>query len=206
MITLYGMPGTRAGRVRWVLEELGLPYREITLDRAAGEHRKPAFLKINPLGRVPAIVDGDAVLTETAAICLHLADSRPEKGLTPRAGSLERARMNQWLFLAQNELEAPLTVAFKLQHRVPEAERLPAVVPFCQRTFGEAAAVLEAHLAGRSNLLDSGFSVADANLACILAWAKGDGLLESLPNLDRYRQTHLARPAALRAFAGDEPS
>jgi glutathione S-transferase len=100
MITLYGMPGTRAGRVRWVLEELGLPYREVTLDRAKGEHRRPEYLGINPLGRVPALVDGDFVLTETAAICLHLAEQHPERGLAPRPGTPERARMNQWLFLA----------------------------------------------------------------------------------------------------------
>ncbi|MSP83903.1 MAG: glutathione S-transferase family protein, partial [Alphaproteobacteria bacterium] len=188
------------------LEELGLPFTEITLDRDAGALRAADYLRLNPLGRVPTLVDDGFVLTETPAILLYLADKHPERGLTPRAGTPERARMEQWIYLAQNELEPALTFAFKLRHRVPEAEKLPAVLPFCRAQFDEAAAVLEAHVADRPHLLDSGFSVADVILACVLSWAEADGFMVGFPNLERYRKAQLSRPAATRAFATDPPS
>lgn len=206
MYTLYSMPTTRAGRVRWALEEIGAPYREVKLDRAAGEHKLPAFLAINPLGRVPTLVDGDTAVSETAAILLHLADRHPDARLAPQCGTPARTRLMEWLFLTYNELEAPLTVAFQLTARVPEPERLPAVAPWCQARFAEAARVFESRLAGRSTLLDEGFGVGDITLAGILSWAHDDGLLDPFPALAGYRRAMLDRPAARRAYADDTPT
>jgi glutathione S-transferase len=103
-------------------------------------------------------------------------------------------------------MEAPLTTAFVLSVREPVAERLPAVAPWCQRRFAEAARVLDRHLEGRATLLDEGFGVGDITLAGILSWARDDGALAAFPRLDAYRQALLARPAARRAYASDQPT
>src|SRR5207253_802989 len=82
---LYEFAPTRSIRVRWTLQELGAEFESVTVNMIAGEHRRPEFLKINPAGKLPVLVDGDLVLTESVAIVLYLADKYPEKGLSPVA-------------------------------------------------------------------------------------------------------------------------
>ena len=104
---LYYVPRTRAGRPRWVLEELGIPYELVRLDPARGETRSPEHLSRQPLGHVPALEDEGGLLFESAAICLYLAEKYPEKGLVPPPGSRGRGLTYQWLFYAMTELEPP---------------------------------------------------------------------------------------------------
>jgi len=92
MLTLYYSPQSRAIRPRWLLEEIGVPYELKRLNLQAGEQKKPGYLKINPNGTVPALVDGDLALFESAAICQYLADKFPEKRLAPPVGTPERGR------------------------------------------------------------------------------------------------------------------
>ncbi|MBM3585217.1 MAG: hypothetical protein FJX36_12580 [Alphaproteobacteria bacterium] len=112
----------------------------------------------------------------------------------------------EWLFLTYNDIEAPLSTAFVLTVREPEATRVPAVAPWCQRRFAEAARVLDRHLAGRATLLDEGFGIGDITLGGILSWAHDDGALTSFPRLDAYRRVLLDRFAAERVYANDQPS
>ena len=81
---LYYTPRTRSSRPRWMLEELEIPYELVRVDLSAGEHRKPEYLAINPYGAVPALVDGEVKLFESAAICAYLADKHPDRGLCAR--------------------------------------------------------------------------------------------------------------------------
>lgn len=83
---LYEFGPTRSIRVRWTLQELGVDFEPIRVNLLAGEHRRPEFLKINPAGKIPVLVDGDLVLTESVAIVLYLADKYPNKGLIPTDG------------------------------------------------------------------------------------------------------------------------
>ena len=104
---LYEFGPTRSIRARWTLQELGADFEPIRVNLVAGEHRRPDFLEINPAGKIPVLVDGDLVLTESVAIVLYLAEKYPDKGLLP-AGLNERAQVNRWLLFAATELEQPL--------------------------------------------------------------------------------------------------
>src|SRR3954452_5865788 len=104
---LYEFGPTRSIRVRWTLQELGVPFESVPVNLLAGEHRRPEFLKINPAGKLPVLVDGDLVLTESVAIVLYLADKYPEKGLIPTALE-QRAQLHRWLLFTATELEQPL--------------------------------------------------------------------------------------------------
>jgi len=101
----YCHPNSRATTTIWMLEELDVPHEQIVIDFAANEHRSPEYLAVNPMGKVPALVNGDAVVTEAAAICAYLADKFPDKGLAPPPGSTERATSYRYLFLPGNTLE-----------------------------------------------------------------------------------------------------
>src|SRR5689334_11987818 len=95
---VYGFPNTRSARVVWALEEAGATYDYAHVNLLKGEAREAAFLKINPGGKVPALIDGDLVLTESAAICMHIADKFPTAELAPSPATAERARFYQWCF------------------------------------------------------------------------------------------------------------
>src|SRR5438034_11228483 len=107
MMRLYEFGPTRSIRARWTLQELGVEFEPITVNLVAGEHRRPEFLKINPAGKLPVLVDGDLVLTESVAIVLYLAEKYPQKRLLP-TDVRTRAEANQWLLFAATELEQPL--------------------------------------------------------------------------------------------------
>ena len=104
---LYEFGPTRSIRARWTLQELGVDFEPVTVNLTAGEHRRPEFLEINPAGKLPVLVDGDLVLTESVAITLYLAEKYPDRGLVP-ADLKQRAQVNRWLLFTATELEQPL--------------------------------------------------------------------------------------------------
>src|SRR6266436_1584450 len=124
MMRLYEFGPTRSIRARWTLQERGVEFEPITVNLVAGEHRRPEFLKINPAGKLPVLVDGDLVLTESVAIVLYLADKYPENGLLP-ADLTGRAQVNRWLLFAATELEQPLWRISRHTALYPEDKRLP---------------------------------------------------------------------------------
>src|SRR5579859_1321782 len=116
---LYGFSATRSLRALWGLRELGLDFDYVPVDLTKGEHKTPDFLKINPAGKVPVLVDGDLVLPESAAIILYLAEKYPEKGLLPR-DLKDRAEMYRWIMFSVTELEQPLWRITKHDFLLPE--------------------------------------------------------------------------------------
>src|SRR5262249_9859117 len=125
---LYYASQTRAGRPRWLLEEIGTPYEMVRLSLQNGDNRRPEYLAINPNGTVPALADGDLVLFESAAICQYLADKFPDKRLAPPIGTPARGLYYQWIHYAMSGLEpAAVTIFLHTIHR-PEADRVPALV------------------------------------------------------------------------------
>ena len=198
---LYYVPQTRAGRPRWLLEELGVPYELVRLDPKRGENRAPPYLALNPTGKVPTLVDGDTVLFESSAICLYLADRYPEKRLAPAIDAPERGRYLQWMVHAIAEIDAPLGVIDRHSSRLPPEKRVPAIVePEQQRLSGNLAA-LRVALADREYLFGDWFTAADVVVASCLGWAKFMGLLAGEPALEAYVRRCVARPAAKRARA-----
>lgn len=107
----YFNPMSRGVITDWMLKELDVPHEQIIIDFSTGENNSPEYRKINPMGKLPALVDGETVVTEVAAICAYLADKFPEKGLAPEAGSTDRGAYYRYLFIAGNTVEPALSLA-----------------------------------------------------------------------------------------------
>lgn len=207
--TLYGSMENRGGRVIWALEELGLPYRLIDLQLFKGEQRHADYLKINPQGKVPALVvhreenievtTEPEIITESLAILLSLADRHSE--LLPQDSS-ERARCFYWLAFTATELEPPLWTHSKHSFVYPEKRRVSEIFPSCLFEFQKALNHIESSLSvGNEYLLPSGFSVADIFLGQTLMWGKSRGLGELGESSLTYLKRLKARPAWQRALA-----
>jgi glutathione S-transferase len=192
---LYEFGPTRSIRARWTLQELGVDFEPIRVNLLAGEHRRPEFLKINPAGKLPVLIDGDFVLTESVAIVLYLAEKYPEKELLP-AGAEARAQVNRWLLFAATELEQPLWRISRHTSLYPEEERLAKEVSLAGRDFKEMAAVLERHMQGRQFVAGNRVTVADFVTAYTLDWGNEVKLLGDYPQLVAYMERMYARPHA----------
>lgn len=202
MITLYHSPQSRSVRPRWMLEELGVPYELKVLDLQAQDQKKPEYLKLNPNGSVPTLVDGDLVIWESAAIVMHLADSDPQKRFAPAVGTPERARYYQWVQYAMNGLEPPAVTIFMHTMMKPEAERIPALLPDAQRILTAAVKVVDDALVGRDYLLGAQFTAADVMVGSTIQWAQMMGLVGAdRPNVAAYLARLSERPALARAQA-----
>ena len=192
MLKLFYLPKTRANRVRWMLEELGVPYQLERIDPAYGkseEYRR----KVHPLGAVPALQDGEKIIIESAAIILHLADKFPEKGFAPPAG--QRGAYYQWVIYAMTTLE-PLVEQF-LAHssKRPEEKRIPAIAAECRASFLEAARFADESLRPGPFLSGDRLTAADIVLGSVLNWASFVGLLGDLHSAQGYVDRLRARPA-----------
>src|SRR5688572_12017555 len=152
MMKLYGFGPTRSLRAQWGLKELGLEFEFIPVNLQAGEHRRPEFLALNPAGKVPVLVDGDLVLTESAAIVLYLAEKYPEKKLMPTQLE-QRAQVYRWVLFAMTELEQPLWRITKHTFLYPEDKRIAKDVDLAREDFTAMAAVLERHMDGRQYIV-----------------------------------------------------
>jgi len=199
MIKLYHSRQSRSVRPRWLLEEIGAPYELVTLDMQKGEHKTPAYMKVHPHGAVPALVDGDLQLFESAAICAYLADKFPEKRLAPPVGTPARGLYYQWMVYSIATLEPPVIDVFMQTAMLPEAERSPAVLAAARKKFGDVANVLEQALGTRPFLLGEQFTAVDVMIGSTLGWAQMLGLLEGKKTLQEYVQRLSERPASQKA-------
>lgn len=196
MIKLYGQAPTRVLRVHWLLNALGLEYEEVGVNFLDGEHQKADFLKLNPAAKVPVLVDGELVLTESSAIQLYLAEKFPQAGLIPQSLA-DRGRMYQWIFFLVSEIEQPLwRIARNTSHLYPEHEHQPLDVKIATRECKAMLAVLEKHMEGRQYLVGDRISVADMNAAYTLDWAGEAKMLDDAPNLRAFLKRMYERPEA----------
>jgi glutathione S-transferase len=199
MIKLYGTPPTRALRAIWLLNELDLPHALVPVDISTGEQLTPEFLALNPAAKLPVLVDGDTVISESAAIQLYLADKYgdrfPGGGLIP-ATAEDRGRMYHWLFFLMTEIEAPLW-RIALHNFIYEAGDQSATEPeLAKRDALRMIAVMEQHMQGRDYLVGDAPTVADFNAAFTLDWAREEALLDDAPALRAYLDALYARPRA----------
>jgi glutathione S-transferase len=199
MIQIYGIPGSRAIRALWALEELGVPYELVPTNFATGDTRKPEFLRINPNGHIPALVDGDFKLFESMAINLYLAEKYGKGSLWP-ASEQDRARAIQWSFWVMTECESNLLEAMFHRALLPPAEREEAKAREAEDELQAPLRVLNEHLAGREYLLGPAFTIADLNVAAVLQWARaGKVALGAFPNLEAWLARCVGRPAVKAA-------
>jgi glutathione S-transferase len=194
MMKLYWSPRTRSFSTLWLMEETGQPYERVLVDLSAGAQKKSEYLAINPMGKVPALQDGDATLAESAAICAYVAERFPESRLAPPLGDPARAKYLYWLFFAPGCIEpAMVQVATKLEMNSTAAGWGEA-----QRVFD----VLDRALEKGPWILGETFSAADIAIGSGLNFAvKLFRMVPSRPTFDRYIEACAARPAFQRASA-----
>ncbi|WP_406856716.1 glutathione S-transferase family protein [Alsobacter sp. KACC 23698] len=197
-LVFYTHPMSRGRTARWMLEEVGRPYRTEILE-FEGAMKSPAYLAINPMGKVPAITHGSTVVTETAAICAYLADAFPEAGLAPPAGSALRGPYYRWMFFAAGPLESAATnraLGFELP---PGRERMAGY-----GTYADVMNALETAVSQGEYLAGDRFSAADLYVGAHLGWGMMFGTVEKRPAFERYWERISARPAARCANEIDE--
>ncbi len=195
MIKLYGTPPTRALRAIWLLNELGLDYEMHPVSIVDSENRQPDFLALNPAAKVPVLVDGSLVVTESAAIQLYLAEKYPQAGFIPESVE-DRAQMYRWIFFLMTEIEQPLWRIARQTFLYPPEKRLPQDVELARQECLEMVAVLDRHMQDRAFIVADQVSVADFNAAYTLDWADEEQLLEDAPRLKAYLTSMYARPKA----------
>jgi len=197
-LVFYTNPMSRGRVVRWMLEEVGVPYRADVLGYGPAM-KSPEYRAINPMGKVPAIVHRGTVVTETAAICAYLADAFPDAGLAPPAGDPLRGPYYRWLFFAAGPLEAA-TMDRMLGRTVPEDQR--AMIGY--GTMGDVLATLETAVADGPYLLGDRFSTADLYVGAHIGWGMQMGSLEKRPAFETYWARLADRPAWTRACGIDD--
>jgi glutathione S-transferase len=197
MYQAIGSPGSRLTRVTWMLEELGQPYEIVKT-----KQHTDAMRRYSASGKGPVLVDGDVVVTDSAAICAYLADNHPEKRMGAETLA-ERAHLNAWLFFAQSELEAPLWN--KLKHRmILSAEERVDVGPWTSAEFTREIHSLEARLGDREFAMGDRFTAADVILGHCGQWARGAHFDIDSARVNAYFDRLLARPALARAKAREQ--
>jgi glutathione S-transferase len=197
-LVFYTNPMSRGRIVRWMLEEVGQPYRTELLEYGT-TMKAPEYLRINPMGKVPALRHGNTVVTECAAICCYLADAFPEAGLAPAPGDPLRGPYYRWMFFAAGPLEAAASNK-ALGFEVP-AERQRMVGYGC---LADVISVLEAALSGRAYLVGNRFTAADVYVGSHIGWGMEFGTIEQRPAFQRYFERIRTRPAAIRAREIDD--
>jgi glutathione S-transferase len=198
---LYTKPETAALVVRIALEEIGVPYRAVTVGVDVDEETYRAF---NPDGVVPTLVDGDLVLTETVAILEHLADCHLDAGLAPAVGTAARAALYRSLAYTTNELMSAFYRWFKADQYVADQAAIPTLQAGAIADLTAIGTRLEREVPDHGWLLGGGFSIADVFLYGISTWASEiDGLVYGGPRLEAYLARVAERPAVVRAHALD---
>jgi glutathione S-transferase len=206
MLQLHYHPSDASLMTHIFLEELGVPFELKRVDRARNAQKSPEYLKLNPNGLIPVLVDGDLVLYETPAILLHLADTHPSSGLVPALGTSERAHCYKWLVWLSNSLQATLVQYFYAERYVPEA----GLADFRARTEARIVPLLdqlEAQLqtSGGPWLLGASYSAADCMAFVICCWTRDlQRPANCLPAVGAYLARMRQRAAVQRAVATEQ--
>lgn len=210
MKQLHYYPSTAAMVPHIVLEEIGVPYQRVLVDRLQNAHKSPDYLQLNPNGLIPVLVDGDLVLYETAAICLHLSDTHPEAGLVPPVGTAARAHFYKWLMWLTNTLQATLMVYFYPERSVAAGNAAGAaeVKAQAEAKIGSMLDQVDAELARHGGPWFAGeqYSALDAYVFTLCRWTRNfqSPAARTRPHLGPYLQRMLARPAVLRVFETEQ--
>ena len=209
MIQLHHYPSSAAMVPHIVLEELGVPYERVHVDRMADEHKRPPYLRLHPNGLIPVLVDGDLVLYETAAIVLHLCDAHPQAELAPPLRSAERSHFYKWLMWLTNTMQATLIAYFYPERWVDagNVEGAAQVKRHAQARVGTLLELLDAELArtGGPWFMGERYSALDPSVFTLCRWTRNfdAGRAREREHLGPYLQRMLARPAVQRVIANE---
>lgn len=198
-LIFYTNPMSRGRPVRWMLEELGVPY-ETRIVQFGPEMKSADYKAVNPMGKVPAIKHGDLIVTEVAAILAYLADAFPAAGLAPSTDDPARGSYYRWMFFAAGPMEYAISnrsFGFKLDSP-QERGRMG------YGCYEDVVETLDKALTGTEFVAGGKFSAADLHLSSFLAFAMMVGGIDKRPSFEAYAGRHKARPAAIRAAAIDD--
>ena len=196
-ITLYYSPQSRATGARILLEELGAPYDLHVLNMKAGEQRQPAYLAVNPLGKVPAIRHGEALVTEQVAIYIYLADLFPQAGLTPALDDIRRGPYLRWIAYYGSSFEPAVIDSFMKREPAPVTQS-----PYSD--YDSMLGALEAQLSKGPYLLGERMTAADILWGVAFSWTMMFGLVPKKDVFVRYAERITQRPAFQRISAADD--
>jgi glutathione S-transferase len=197
-IVFYTNPMSRGRIVHWMLEEVGAPYRMELLSFDKNEHKTPAYLAINPMGKVPTIAHRGVVVTEAAAICAYLADAFPKAGLAPALDDPARGTYLRWMFFGAGCVE-PAIIDRMLERPTPSR---PMALGY--GSYDATLNALEKAVSPGPFVLGERFSAADVYLASQIGWGMGTKALEARPAFERYSARCTDRPA-FRRFSAASP-
>jgi len=186
---LYYNPHSRAAITKWMLDECGAQYEIVPIDFTKREHKTPEFLKINPAGKLPALVDGDCKIFEGAAICLYLADKYPQANLAPAIGAPERGRYLSLMVYSTSQLEPAMSDALLKQESLPQRG---------WTDFETAQNVVEGELGKGPYLFGDWFTAADIMIGSMFIWKRIFGAPPSRPAIEAYVDRLLARPKGMK--------
>ena len=215
MLQLHYFPSNASITPHILLEEMGLPFELKLVDRANNAQKSPEYLKLNPNGLIPVLVDGDLVLYETAAICLHLTDTHPEMGLAPAVGTHDRAQFYKWLIWLTNTFQPAIIMYFYTDRYTSstDAAVIAQIKAKTQERIGAMLKQLDDHLAGHGGpwMMGEKFSALDIYAFMLGRWTRvfegappatqpaRDG--SAWPALSPFMHRMLARPAVQRVVA-----
>jgi len=201
MYKLYYSPSTASMAPHILLREIGAPFDLALVDRNAGAQRSEAYLRLNPNGRIPTLVDGDLVVYETAATVLHLVDRFPAAGLAPAVGSPERAHFYRWIAHLSCTVQPEMRPYFYPEQHVADPAHAADVKRTAERRLAEMFDRIAALLGDGPFLLGERYSAVDPYLLMLVRWTRGmTRPAREVPNLARHAERVLAREAVRRTF------
>ena len=207
MIQLYYSPGTACLAPHFLMEELALPYELVLVDTSKKEHQQAGYLQLNPNGKIPLLIDGDLLLTESAAICLYLADQYQRQSevtnFSPAIGTPARAQLYQWMMYLSNTLQAELLSYFYPERLNDDAAGAAQVKAMAEQRVAQMLDYIDTHLAKStgSYLLGEQLSIADLFLFMLCRWTRGmQKPARSYARVGPYLHALLERPSIVKAF------
>jgi len=205
MLVLYYYPGNASLLPHMMLREIGVPFEMRLVDRVNKAQKSAEYLRLNPNGRIPVLVDGDLMLFETAAIALHLVDKFPQAGLAPEVGTGERAEFYKWMVHLTNTPQAEYRAWFYPHEHVSDEMAVLAAKQAAEQRLYRMFDVISEQLGDKTWLLGDRFSAADLFLFMLIRWGRGmPRPPRSLPNLNALAERVVARPAVQETLKVEE--
>jgi len=204
MYQLFYYPGNASMAPHLILEDLGLPFELHLVDRSVNAHQEPEYLKINPAGRIPALIDGETVLFETAAVCLHILDAHPQNGLIPDIGTPGRSHFYKWLMFLSNTIQSE-TLMYYYSHRYTiDADGAPNIRAGVEKRLISHFRMIDEQIGDGPYMLGDDFSAVDYYLLMVCRWARpySEGFRD-FSNLRRLLEKTFSRPAVSRVMKSE---
>ena len=205
MIKLHYYPGNASFAPHVMLRELDIPFELVLVDRATDAHKSPDYLRINPAGRIPTLIDGDLVLFETSAICLHLADTNMAGNLMPQPGTPELATVYKWLMFMAATIQPDILMYYYNQRYTVDTDGGPAVQQAAAKRLMGWYDIIEAELGDGPYFMGDEFSVLDIYLLMLARWGRPlPTPPRAMPKINALARHVLERPAVQAAIAAEK--